>query len=98
MCFTSTAYSNLPGFADASAGRWSRQVLTEGAKFCEEVLAPLNHAGDQEGCVWSQDNTVKTPKGFKEAYKTMVEAGWPALGRGAGVRRPGPAPGAQPRL
>ena len=73
------SYSNLPGFADASLDL-VEAVLTEGAKFCEEVLAPLNHGGDQEGCVWSQDNTVKTPKGFKEAYKTMVEAGWPALG------------------
>ena len=73
------SYSNLPGFADASLDT-VEAVLTEGAKFCEEVLAPLNHAGDQEGCVWSQDNTVKTPKGFKEAYKAMVEAGWPALG------------------
>jgi len=73
------SYSNLPGFADASLDL-VEAVLTEGAKFCEEVLAPLNHAGDQEGCVWSPDNTVKTPKGFKEAYKAMVEAGWPALG------------------
>ena len=73
------SYSNLPGFADASLDT-IEQVLTEGAKFCEEVLAPLNHIGDHEGCVWSQDNTVKTPKGFKEAYRTMVEAGWPALG------------------
>jgi alkylation response protein AidB-like acyl-CoA dehydrogenase len=73
------SYSNLPGFADASLDT-IEQVLTEGAKFCEEVLAPLNHGGDQEGCHWSPDNTVTTPKGFKAAYKAMVEAGWPALG------------------
>ena len=73
------SYANLPGFADAALDT-VEAVLTEGAKFCEEVLAPINHAGDQEGCVWSPDNTVKTPKGFKEAYATMVEAGWPALG------------------
>ena len=73
------AYSNLPGFAEAPM-ELVEQILTEGARFCEEVLAPLNSAGDKEGCVWSQDNSVKTPKGFKEAYKAMVEAGWPALG------------------
>src|SRR5580692_12877652 len=72
-------YANLPGFADASLDL-VEQVLTEGAKFCEEVLAPLNKAGDSEGCHWSQDNTVRTPKGFREAYTAMVEAGWPALG------------------
>jgi len=72
-------YANLPGFADASLDV-VEQILTEGARFCEEVLAPINKVGDREGCVWSQDNTVRTPKGFKEAYRAMVEAGWPALG------------------
>jgi alkylation response protein AidB-like acyl-CoA dehydrogenase len=73
------SYSNLPGFADASLDT-VEQVLTEGAKFCEEVLAPLNSVGDKEGCHWSPDNSVRTPKGFQAAYKAMVDAGWPALG------------------
>jgi alkylation response protein AidB-like acyl-CoA dehydrogenase len=72
-------YANLPGFAEAPIDV-IEQILTEGAKFCEEVLAPINRAGDKEGCVWSPDNTVTTPTGFKAAYRAMVEAGWPALG------------------
>ena len=72
-------YANLPGFADAPLDV-VEQILTEGAKFCEEVLAPINRNGDREGCIWSPDNSVKTPTGFKDAYKTMIEAGWPALG------------------
>jgi alkylation response protein AidB-like acyl-CoA dehydrogenase len=72
-------YANLPGFADA-APDVVEQILTEGARFCEEVLAPINRNGDREGCVWSPDNTVKTPTGFKDAWRAMVEAGWPALG------------------
>ncbi|MBV9510795.1 MAG: acyl-CoA dehydrogenase C-terminal domain-containing protein [Caulobacteraceae bacterium] len=72
------AYAALPGFADAPLDV-VEQLLGEGARFCEEVLAPLNRVGDREGCAWSPDNTVKTPEGFKAAYKTMVEAGWPAL-------------------
>ncbi len=43
------------------------------------MLAPLNKVGDVEGCRWSPDNTVTTPKGFKDAYAAMVEQGWPAL-------------------
>jgi hypothetical protein len=72
-------YANLPGFSDAPIDV-IEQILTEGGRFCEEVLAPLNHVGDKEGCVWSPDNTVRTPTGFKAAYTAMVEAGWPALG------------------
>jgi len=72
-------YSNLPGFADAQIDT-VEQILEEGAKFAEGVLAPLNTIGDKQGCKWSPDNTVKTPDGFKDAYHQMVEAGWPALG------------------
>ena len=53
-------------------------IVAEGAKFCEEVLAPLNQVGDQEGCTWSEDG-VKTPTGFKEAYDQFVEGGWPSM-------------------
>ena len=72
-------HAALPGFADASLDV-VEQILTEGARFCEEVLAPLNSVGDKQGCVWSPDHTVKTPDGFKAAYQAMVEAGWPAIG------------------
>ncbi len=56
------------------------QVLEEGGKFASEVIFPLNHSGDREGCHLDKEtHKVQTPKGFKEAYQQFVEAGWPSL-------------------
>src|SRR5215469_9380502 len=71
--------ANLPGFAEAPMDL-VEQVLDEAAKFCGEVLAPLNSVGDKHGCVWNADGSVTTPPGFKDAYRQLVDAGWPALG------------------
>ena len=70
-------YSGQPGFADVSSDL-VQQILEEGAKFAEEVIAPLNKVGDQEGCTWDKGK-VTGPTGWKEAYQQMVEAGWPGL-------------------
>ena len=71
-------HANQPGFEDVSADLVG-QILEEGAKFAEEVIAPINRVGDQEGCKLSDGGVVTGPTGWKEAYQQMVEAGWPAL-------------------
>jgi alkylation response protein AidB-like acyl-CoA dehydrogenase len=71
-------YTNQPGFQDVSA-ELAQQILEEAGKFADEVIAPINNPGDKEGCHWAEGGVVTTPKGWKEAYHQMVEAGWPSL-------------------
>ena len=69
----------MPRYAEVDA-EIINQVLEEGAKFTSEVLFPLNHSGDREGCHFDPaTHTVTTPEGFKQAYRQFVDGGWAAL-------------------
>lgn len=50
-------------------------ILEEAGKLAGDVLAPLNHTGDRTGSKL-ENGVVKTPAGFKEAYRQYREGGW----------------------
>jgi alkylation response protein AidB-like acyl-CoA dehydrogenase len=67
----------LPGLDHASPDVVDA-VLNEAGRFAAEVLAPLNRTGDLEGSVL-ENGVVRTPAGFREAYRAFAEGGWTGL-------------------
>ena len=53
-------------------------TMEECAKFSEEVLAPINAIGDQQGASIENGN-VAMPEEFVDAYKKFIEAGWASI-------------------
>ncbi len=66
-----------PEFSHADADL-ARAALTEGARFAENTLAPLNPIGDEQGCRLEQGRVRLAPE-FVAAYKDFTAAGWPGL-------------------
>ena len=54
-------------------------VLGEAAKFCEDVLTPLNRVGDKEGCRRHDDGSVTTPTGSRPPISSSPTAAGSAL-------------------
>ncbi len=71
------ALDTLAGLG-ADDAEMAAAVLGEAAKFAETELAPLNRPADRTGSVL-ENGVVRTPPGFREAYRKYVEAGWNGL-------------------
>ena len=69
--------TDIPGYADLDRS-FTGAVLDEAAKVAQDILTPLNAVGDTEGCKL-ENGVVRTPKGFKEAFRTLSEGGWMSL-------------------
>ena len=53
-------------------------ILEEAGRFANEVIAPINRVGDEQGARLV-DGSVEMPDGWPEAYRQWVEGGWCAL-------------------
>ena len=53
-------------------------ILSEAGKLSEQVIAPINASGDQQGSRVEQGEVYEA-EGFKEAFHTYRESGWLAL-------------------
>ena len=69
--------SDIPGYADLDS-EFTGAVLDEAGKIAANVLQPLNKVGDEQGCVL-ENGVVRTPRGFKDAWRQMAEGGWMGL-------------------
>ncbi|MGI9418248.1 MAG: acyl-CoA dehydrogenase family protein, partial [Geminicoccaceae bacterium] len=69
--------ASLPGYEEVDR-ELVDQVLEEAGKFASGALAPLNAVGDQQGAKL-ENGVVRTPEGFKEAYRQFTDAGWNGL-------------------
>ena len=66
--------TELPGFEDYGLDT-AQAVLEESAKFCQDVIAPLNWEGDIHPSSFSAGEVTTTP-GFKEAFAQFAAGGW----------------------
>ena len=67
--------AELPAYSHADP-ETVHSALDEAARFVGDLVAPLNHPGDQQGSVLTAEGGVRTPDGFREAYRAYVRAGW----------------------
>lgn len=70
-------YRRLSNGQDAST-ETVNAILSACSKFSEEILAPLYHSGDREGCHFDNGHVI-TPTGFKQAYEAYRADGWQGL-------------------
>lgn len=53
-------------------------VLSEAGKLCEDVLSPLQRAGDLHPATL-ENGVVRTPPGFDDGFRAIAEGGWIAI-------------------
>ncbi len=55
-----------------------KDILDQAAKINQEIILPLAKVGDEKPCVY-ENGVVRSPPGYKEAYKKFIADGWTSL-------------------
>tara|TARA_B100000579_G_scaffold261854_1_gene215782 strand:+ start:716 stop:2476 length:1761 start_codon:yes stop_codon:yes gene_type:complete len=55
-----------------------KDILEQAAKINQEIILPLAKVGDENPCIY-ENGIVRSPPGYKEAYKKFIEDGWTSL-------------------
>ena len=55
-----------------------KDILEEAAKINQNIILPLAKSGDENPTIL-ENGVVRTPPGYKEAYKKYIEDGWTSL-------------------
>ena len=70
-------YNELEKYKEVSSDL-VKDILQEAAKINQNIILPLAKAGDENPAVL-ENGVVRTPPGYKEAYKKYIEDGWTSL-------------------
>ncbi len=70
-------YNELEKYKEVSSDL-VKDILEEAAKINQNLILPLAKAGDENPAVL-ENGVVRTPPGYKEAYKKYIEDGWTSL-------------------
>ena len=70
-------YNELDKYKDVTPDL-VKNILEEAAKINQNLILPLAKAGDEQPAVL-ENGVVRTPPGYKEAYKKYIEDGWTSL-------------------
>ena len=55
-----------------------KDILDQAAKINQDIILPLAKIGDEKPCAY-ENGVVRSPPGYKEAYKKFIQDGWTSL-------------------
>ena len=70
-------YNDIDKYKDINSDL-VKDILQQAAKINQELILPLAKIGDEKPCVY-ENGVVRSPPGYKEAYRKFIDDGWTSL-------------------